>query len=195
VKLVQMPTDLLHLEDADLDRAGLDPGLLAAFRAYLGRALDERRGLAILLPTDANACHLLMVLARRIGVALRDANIRLRDDGGDLKAERQKLCYLPGAALASALGQPGVRGELAREAACFVQDLDTAWGARQASPAAGLAPGPANAAPLEPSAVLALLDERLAAGRPTFLNAAPDRLPPGLADDLRARLPILTPPS
>ena len=180
MKLVQMPTDLLHLEDADLDRAGIDPGLLAAFRAYLPGALDERRGLAILALPNAGAHHLLMVLARRIGAALRDANIRLRDDGGDLKAGRQKLCYLPGAALASALDQPGPRSELAREAACFIQDLDAAW-----------TPGPANTAPVDPRALLDLLDERLAAGRPTFLNAAPDRLPPGLADGLRARLPIL----
>ena len=33
MKLVRMPTDLLHLEDADLDDAVTDPRLLAAFRA------------------------------------------------------------------------------------------------------------------------------------------------------------------
>jgi len=181
VKLVQMPTDLLHLEDADLDSARIDPYLLAAFRAYLPGAPTERRGLAILAPPDAGAHQLLMVLARRIGAALRDANIRLRDDGGDLQAGRKKLCYLPGDALASALGQPGPRSELAGEAACFIQDLDAAW-----------TPGPVSRSPLDPSALLDLLDERLAAGRPTFLNAAPERLPPGLADGLRARLTTLT---
>jgi hypothetical protein len=176
-----MPTDLLHLEDADLDGAGLDPRLLADFRAYLPRALDERRGLAILAPPEAGAHRLLMVLARWVGAALRDANIRLRDAGGDLGSERRKLCYLPGDALPLALARPDARAELAREAACFLQDLDAA---RQA-----------NATPLEPAALLDLLDERLAAGRPTFLNAAPERLPAGLADGLRARLSALEPPA
>lgn len=189
MKLVQMPTDLLHLEDADLDRARIDPGLLAAFRAYLPEALDERRGLAILAPPDTGAHRLLMVLARRIGVALRDANIRLRDDGGDLKAWRKKLCYLPGDALGAALGLPGARRELGREAACFVQDLDAAWAAGPS----GMTHGLANTASPAPDALLDLLDERLVEGRPTFLCADPRRLPPGLVDGLRARLPTLEP--
>ena len=175
-----MPTALLHLEDADLDEADVDPGLLAAFRSYLPGALTARRGLAILAPTDAGAHLLLVVLARRVGVALRDANIHLRDSGGDLKAGRKKLCYLPGDALGAALALPGLRTELAREAACFLQDLEGAWASGQAAPA-----------PLEPSALLELLDDRLAAGRPTFLNAAPNGLPAGLEDGLRARLPVL----
>jgi hypothetical protein len=172
-----MPTDLLHLEDADLDVASINPRLLAAFRSYLPQALAERRGLAILAPATANAHMPLVVLARRIGVALRDANIHLRDSGGDLKTGRQKLCYLPGGMLGAALGSPESRDELVREAACFIQDLDSAWAVRQ--------PG------LEPATLLAFLDKRLAAGRPTFLNASPDRLPPGLEAGLRARLPIL----
>ena len=187
MKLVQMPTDLLHLADADLDAASLDPSLLAGFREYLPRALDERRGLAILAPADTGAHLLLMVLARRIGAALRDANIRLRDGGGDLKAGRQKLCYLPGDAFGSALKLPEARVELAREAACFVQDVDTAWAVVPVDAAQ-----PTGEPRLEPGALLDLLDERLAAGRPTFLNAAPERLPSGLAAVLRARLPILT---
>jgi hypothetical protein len=180
VKLVQMPRELLHLEDADLDGAGIEPGLLAAFRVYLPRAVEDRRGLAILTPVGDGGDRLLMVLARRIGAALRDANIRLRDDGGDLKVGRQKLCYLPGGALRSALSVTDARAELARQAACFVQDLDGAW-----------PDGTSDAGVLEPRTVLDLLDERLAAGRPTFLNAAPERLPPGLADDLAIRLPVL----
>jgi hypothetical protein len=182
VKLVQLPTDLLHLEDADLDAAGVDPRLLATFRAYLPRALDERRGLAILAPASGGAHQPLVVLARRIGAALRDANIRLRDRGGDLKAGRQKLCYLPGSVLGSALALPGARAELAREAACFFQDLDAAWPA-----------GDADHLPPDPDALLGLFDERLTAGRPTFLNAAPERLPAGLEAGLRARLPLLEP--
>ena len=66
---------------------------------------------------------------------------------------------------------------------------------RPASSRISTPPGQVDATPLEPGALLDLLDERLAGGRPTFLNAAPDRLPPGLADGLRARLPTLDPPS
>ena len=175
-----MPIDLLHLEDADLDAAGIAPDLLAAFRAYLPRAVDERCGLAILTPPGAGADRLLMVLARRIGAALRDANIRLRDEGGDLKAERKKLCYLPGHALGVALSLPSARAELACEAACFIQDLDAAS-----------ASGPAGPVRLKTGVLLDLLDARLAVGRPTFLNATVDRLPSGLAVGLRARLPVL----
>lgn len=182
MKLVQMPTDLLRLQDADLDNVGLDPSLLAVFRAYLPRAVDDQHGLAILAPAGAGGHRLLMVLARRIGAALRDANIALRDGGGDLRAERKKLCYLPGGVLGEALSLPDARRELLREAACFVQDLDAAW-----------ATGQQGARMLVPDALLDLLDERLAASRPIFLNASPDRLPPGLADALRARLPILSP--
>ena len=123
-----------------------------------------------------------MVLARRIGAALRDANIRLRDDGGDLKSGRRKLCYLPGDVLGAALDRPSARGELAHEAACFLQDLDAAWAANPAIPALP-----------EPGVLLDLLDERLAAGRPTFLSAAPARLPPGLQPELQARFPTIGP--
>ena len=183
MKLVQMPTSLLHLQDADLDDAGLDPSLLAAFRAYLPQAPDDQHGLAILAPAGAGGRRLLMVLARRIGAALRDANIALRDGGGDLKAGRKKLCYLPGSTLGAALQLPAARRELVREAACFLQDLDAAWTDRRSDPAT-----------LEPRVLLDLLDGRRAARRPTFLNAAPERLPAIFADALRARLPILSLP-
>ena len=69
---------------------------------------------------------------------------------------------------------------LADEAACFFQDLEAAWTA-----------GAAGAAPCPPRAVLDLLDERLAAARPTFLSAAPEHLPTGLERGLRDRLPII----
>src|SRR5690242_20614545 len=119
-----MPTGLLRLSDADLDDAAIDPPLLVAFRAYLPRAVDDERGLAILASPAHGSHQMLMVLARRIGAALRDENIHLREQGGDLKAGRKKLCYLPGRALALALGEPATRHALTSEAACFVQDLD-----------------------------------------------------------------------
>jgi hypothetical protein len=192
-----MPTELLHLEDADLDDAGIEPGLLAAFRAYLPRALEDRRGAAILAPAEAGGRQLLMVVARRIGAALRDENIHLREAGGDLKARRKKLCYLPAHALMAALGSPPARRALADEAACFIQDLDGAWAA---APPAGRVLGRSDAGPLGPDTPLApvdvldlldLLDTRRAGGRPTFLNAAPAGLPAGVESALRARLPIL----
>jgi hypothetical protein len=175
-----MPVELLHLQDEELDRAGVDPSLLAAFRSYLPGALDDRRGLAILAPSAAGTHMMLMVLARRIGAALRDANIHLRDRGGDLKIGRQKLCYLPGQALAAALTTPSTRQALAGEAACFFQDVDGAWPAEHA-----------ESEWLDPDELLGLLDQRLAAGRPTFLQATADRLPSGLEGEIRARLPIL----
>src|SRR4051794_4892630 len=113
VKLVQMPTALLRVDEAELDAVGIDPGVLVAFRAYLPCALAERRGLLILVSAADGGHHLLMVLARRIGAALRDANIHLRDRGSDLRADRQKLCYLPGPAVVKALGETHARRSLA----------------------------------------------------------------------------------
>src|SRR5215204_2759806 len=143
VKLVQMPTDLLHLDDAELSAVDVAPGLLEAFRLYLPRALDDRRGAAMLAPPSARTRELLMVLARRVGATLRDENIRLRERGGDLRSARKKLCYLPGRAMPKALRDPVARRALAHEAACFIQDLDTAWPEDQI-----------GRAPLAPTAVL-----------------------------------------
>ena len=135
--------------------------------------------LILALPTKGGH-HLLMVLARRIGAALRDANIHLRDGGGDLKAGRQKLCYLPGPALLAALGEPDAARALTHEAACFVQDLE---GADLLGPSSTTSDGQ--------DALRSLLDQRLAAGRPTFLQAAPGRLSPDVETMLRDRLPVL----
>jgi hypothetical protein len=82
--------------------------------------------------------------------------------------------------LPAALSTPRTRRVLADEAACFFQDLEAAWSA-----------GEAGAAPFTPTALLDLLDERLAAARPTFLSAAPEHLPTGLERGLRDRLPII----
>lgn len=104
----------------------------------------------------------------------------MRDRGGDLKAGRKKICYLPGCVLPSAFGTPSARRALASEAACFFQDLEGAWPAEQGVRREGTQVG-----------LLGGLDERLAAARPTFLSAAPELLPTGLECGLRARLPIL----
>jgi hypothetical protein len=189
MKLVQMPAELVRFSDADLDDAGLDRSLLAAFRAYLPEAVDDRLGMAILTPAGTGGHLLLMVLARQIGAALRDENIDLRDSGGDIKAAKKRLCYLPGAVLPEALTLPDARQTLADEAACFLQDLDAAWTPGESDPAP-LANGPARPAA---DAVRDLLYVRLAAGRPTFLNADPAGLPPGIEAALRARLRVIQP--
>ncbi len=180
MKLVQMPTDLLHLDEAELSAVGVAPRLLEAFRLYLPRALDDRRGAAMLAPPSARTRELLMVLARRVGATLRDENIRLRERGGDLRSGRKKLCYLPGRAVPNALHDPIAHRALTHEAACFIQDLETAWPEDQI-----------GRKPFAPTAVLALIDERCAAGRPTFITADPARLP----SRARARLtyPLVDP--
>lgn len=197
MKLVRMPAELLHIEEERLPALGVDDRLLAQFRSYraalpdgpIGEACpapgtsgwEAAESLAILAPPEAGSRQLLMVIARRVGAALRDENIRLRDLGGDLEAGRSKLCYLPGSALREALGSPSARRALDREAACFFQDLDAAW------------TGADDGSPLDPNAFLALLDTRLGLGLRTFLSADPPRLPSGLEPGLRGRLRVLGP--
>jgi hypothetical protein len=164
-----MPADLIRVEDADLDAANVEPGLLAAYRAYLPTAVDDRRGLLILAAPSEGGHHLLMLLARRIGAALRDENIRLRDSGGDVRAGKLRLCYLPGSALTAARRDRAAATALVTEAACFLYDVERC----------------------DPEALRELLDERLPAGLPTFLQAAPGSLPSTIEADARARLPVL----
>lgn len=175
-----MPASLIRVEDADLDAAVPDPRLLAAFRAYLPDALAERRGLLVLASPSQGGHYLLMLLARRIGAALRDTNIHRRDAGGDMTVGKLRLCYLPGPALVSALVEPDAARALTDEAACFIQDLE----------AADLPRLPATTRS-GPDALRSLLDQRLAAGRPTFFQAAPGVLSPELEMTLRERLVTL----
>lgn len=179
MKLVQMPTNLLHISEADLEAAGYDTGLLAAVRAYLPGLLDDRRGAAILTPPGGGGRQVLMLLARRVGAALRDENIQARDSGGDMTAQKKRLCYVPGQMLGGALALPDARAALMSEAACFLQDLEAAISAAPA---------------LSADALLGLLDARMQSGLPTFVNADPARLPADLLAGLCARLRILSVP-
>lgn len=86
-----MPVEWLHVDEEDLPRLGVDAGLLAGFRRYLDGERGGLESVAILAPPEVGTCELLMVLARRVGAALRDANIRLRDRSGDLAARRHTL--------------------------------------------------------------------------------------------------------
>ena len=179
MKLVQMPTYLLHIGEADLQAAGYDAALLAAVRAYLPGLLDDRRGAAILTPPGGGGRQVLMLLARRVGAALRDENIQARDSGGDMAAQKKRLCYLPGQMLGGALALPDAHAALTSEAACFLQDLEAA----------------ACTVPVvSTEALLGLLDARMQAGIPTFVNADPARLPADLLAGLCARLRILEAP-
>lgn len=165
-----MPKDLIHVEAVDLDAAGIRTGLLSAFKAYLTGVLEDRRGAVILAPRGVGH-QMLMVLARTVGAALRDENIRLRERGGDLKRSRKKLCYLPGSALVAVLADPAARRALTTEAACFLQDVEHCT--------------------VPPAALLALLDARQTSGLPTFVSAARNELTADLERELRARLGVL----
>lgn len=180
MKLVQMPPELIRINEVDIVVAGFEAGVLASFRAYLPGVLEDRRGVVIFLPRHAGAEKLLMLLARRVGAALRDENIQVRDTGGDIRAAKKRLCYLPGSALDLAFEDTEARAALIDEAACFFQDLDQVWAGRV----------PESATP-RPAQFLALLDVRLAAGLPTFVTADPSYLPAEIAAGLRDRLQTL----
>lgn len=182
VKLVQMPPDLVRIDEVDIVAAGHEPSLLAAYRAYLPTVLADRQGVAILASTETGSLPMLMLLARRVGAALRDENIRVRDGGGAITDPKKRLCYVPGSVLDEAYEEPDARQALATEAACFVQELDAVW--------AGRVP---ESATLTPSRFLSFLDQRLAAGLPTFVQADPVRLPDAVLTGLRSRLRVIEP--
>ena len=177
-----MPVELIHVDADDLAGLNIERALLSEFRPYLDHDPTELESLAILAPPEAGSRELLMVLARRVGASLRDENIRLRDRGGDLRAQRKKLCYIPGIALPEAFRDPAARRALEREAAVFFQELETAWQAKRA-----------DSSSLVPGSFLALLDARAARGLSTFLSADPRALPPCLGPGIRARMRVLEP--
>ncbi|MFN0072183.1 MAG: hypothetical protein ACKVVP_11920 [Chloroflexota bacterium] len=171
-----MPTHLLHVEANDLPAHGQECELLSAFRAYLPRALQETRGVAILAPDSDSTTAMLMVLARNIGAALRDDNIRMRAGGHDMRTERKSLAYLPGTMLATALADSEAYQTLTSVAACFIQDLALTW---------------SDGSPDLPEIWLNLLTARLAASRPTFLSADPASLPASVREALRRGLTVI----
>ena len=174
MKLVQMPRDLLTVEVEDLAGLGVHPALIDAVAARCAGDPLAIRSLALLGPREAGTTPALMVLARLIGAALRDANIRLRDGGGNLRAGRLKLCYLPGSALPAALAAGDARRALEAEAALFIENLDGADG--------------------NDAAVAALLAERRRHGARTFVSADPVWLPPSLLAAVVAALDTVTVP-
>ncbi|MCC7370788.1 MAG: hypothetical protein IT306_20370 [Chloroflexi bacterium] len=182
VKLVQMPPELVRIDEVDIVAGGYAPSLLAAYQAYLPMVLEDRQGVAILASAEAGGLPMLMLLARRVGAALRDENIQVRDAGGDMRGGKKRLCYVPGTVLDDAYEEQDAQQALATEAACFVQELETVW--------AGRVP---ESATLTPSRFLSLLDQRRAAGLPTFVQADPARLPEAALHGLRSRLRAIEP--
>ena len=178
MKLVQMPRDLLTVELDDLPALGVHPALIEAVAARCAGDPLAVPSLALLGPRAAGTTAALMVLARRIGVALRDANIRLRDTGSDLRRGRRKLCYLPGSALPAALDAADTRRALQWEAAVFLQDLDGAWKDTHHAEEVELA-------------VAALVADRRRHGSRTFVSADPTALPAAVYETLDAELEIV----
>ena len=170
-----MPRDLLTVDQADLPALGVHPVLLDAVAARRDTEPLTIRSLALLGPRSAGTTAALMVLARRIGAALRDENIRLRDRGGDLRRGRRKLCYLPGGSLSAALGDDRARRALESEAVVFLQDLDDALVSSAGAPASD-------------QAVMNLLALRHRGGVRTFVSADPAALPAAVREALVAGL-------
>lgn len=179
MKLVQMPRDLLSVESDDLPALGVHPDIVAAILARCAGDPLTMPSLALLGPAQSGTTAALMVLARTVGVALRDENIRLRDTGGDLQARRRKLCYLPGAVLSAALRSAGARRALRAEAAVFLQSLDAAWAAEASAPAIEVELG-------------ALLAERHHRGVQTFVSADPAGVPADVRTLLLERFDAVT---
>ena len=173
-----MPRDLLTVDQADLPALGVHPALVDAVAARHEADPLAIRSVALLGPRSAGTTAALMVLARRIGAALRDENIRLRDRGGDLRHGRRKLCYLPGTSLPAALGDDRALRALESEGVVFIQDLDDAWA------------GAADAAAIDP-AVMSLLALRDRGGGRTFVSADPVALPAAVREALVAGLEIV----
>ena len=179
MKLVRMPTDLLHIEDSGLDVLDVDPELLSSFREQLTHVLESSIDVAILAPATMGTRAILMLLARRIGARLRDDNIQRRERGENLQSGRKKLCYLPGRLLVPALGDLVARQALIVEAAVFVQDLDEI----------GLHTD-ADFAPFSP---VTLFQKRRATGRVSLVSADPRRLSSELEQELRAHMLVIEP--
>lgn len=193
MKLVQMPRALLTVEPDDLPELGVHPALVEAVAARCAGDPLAIPSLAMLGPRTAGTTAALMVLARRIGAALRDENIRLRDRGGDLRGGRRKLCYLPGSSLRAALEAVSGRRALESEAVLFLQDLDDAWANARCADSAEAASTAVDSASAEAtmtaeSAIVGLLVLRRRRGLRTFVTADPVALPAAVHAALRAEL-------
>jgi hypothetical protein len=104
-RLVRIPRQLLHVELDDLAGLGVPPTAHDALRALMADLP--------MLPDASHSAHLvgppeitlpcLAVLARHVGQGLRDHNLSLAHTRSTLHAERRKLVFLEGHALADIL--------------------------------------------------------------------------------------------
>jgi hypothetical protein len=101
-RLVRIPRPLLHLELAELPRWGVSEPARAALRELIADLplVPDASTCAQLVGPPAVTLPCLTVLARHIGQGLRDHNLRLVQDRSRLHAERAKLVFLTGDALA-----------------------------------------------------------------------------------------------
>lgn len=175
MKLVRMPRELLTVEAADLPSLGVPDDLTCAAAELASRDGLTLPSAVVLGPREAGTTAVLMLVARKVGAAFRDRNIRLRD-GGDTTTRRLRLCYLPGAILPEALASDEDRRALESEAAVFLQDLDDA---RRSGDDGAVD----DSADVE-RAVLDLLRARNGAALQSFVSADPARLPLGILSEL-----------
>lgn len=180
-----MPRELLSAEADDLPGLGVHPALVAAV-AERCAAMNVIEGVALLGPPEWGATPALMVLARKVGAALRDDNIRLREAGGDLARGRKKLCYLPGSTVREALATEAGHRALHVEEAVFLQDLDAVWtgdGAAQ--------PEASTLASTLAAMLAAMLAERCRRQLRTFVSADPAGLPPNVLHALTNTMDVI----
>ena len=95
VKLVQMPAELVRLDDAQLAELNVDPGLLATFRTYLPRASDDPRGVAILAPPFELHPRAVDGSARRSRRGVERRKHCSAQSGGDLRTGRKSSATCP----------------------------------------------------------------------------------------------------
>ncbi len=149
-RLVRIPRHLLHVGLDDLLRLGVSTTSRDALRALLADLplVPDASFSAQLVGEPAVTLACLAVLARHVGQGLRDHNLGLAHDRARLHAERQKLVFLTGDELATALALRETRPT--REAVLFVSETTPSLSRLlEARHAAGLASFVSTTKPLE----------------------------------------------
>jgi hypothetical protein len=105
-RLVRIPRPLLHFELAELPRLGVPEPARVALRELIADLplVPDASTCAQLIGPPAVTLPCLAALARHVGQGLRDYNLRLVQDRSRLRAERCKLVFLDGDALAQLIG-------------------------------------------------------------------------------------------
>ncbi len=125
-RLVQIPKHLLHVGLDHLSQLGVPTAARDALRALLADLpqVPDASCSAQLIGAPAITLPCLAVLARHVGQGLRDRNLAIAHHRERLSAERMKLIFLSGDALAEAIARGDVRP--ASEAVAFVAEVTPA---------------------------------------------------------------------